>query len=81
VNTEPRFPTRFNEHGRALNDLGWGFTYPIDIVKLGFTLWQASKYATIPNPEELLDLDPEWMTDLFLMKRLVDFQKPDESDA
>lgn len=81
VLAEPRFFTEPNKQGKLTKgDVGWGFHYPLGVVKLGYTLWKRSNFTQIPDPEYLLNLDQDWLTDLRLAHAIVEHKKPDNGN-
>ena len=56
-------------------DLGWGFEYPVSLVKLGYRLWKASGHTVIPEPETLIRLK-EWISDLETAHVIVEHKRP-----
>lgn len=66
------------EAGAKKKEGEWGadegdFDNPLWLVKLGWQLYRASNYTRIPARAEVLQLEPEWVSDLIYMQQLFDF--------
>lgn len=58
------------------HNIGIGFHYEEELVKLGYRLWRASGYSHLPTPEELRRYDGTWLEDLHNLHQFVESQRP-----
>lgn len=57
-------------------DLGWGFHYPVQLVKKGLIDWWNNDFKTMPDPHELMQRDPLWEQDLQVLRQIVEHKRP-----
>lgn len=66
---DERFPTTQSLEPDMLG--GWGFYYPYALVKFAYTLWEASDFRQLPDPQTVAKTDPRWVADLQLYQKLI----------